>query len=79
MVDGKEMVEFRYTSAHLEEGFPGEVEVTVGYKPTEEAGGRVRLEIELKAELKGGAEETCVNLTNHSYVGFPTLSFGCGC
>ncbi|KAF8536390.1 galactose mutarotase-like domain-containing protein [Trichophaea hybrida] len=52
-IDGKECVVFAYTSPHLDEGFPGEVEVKVRYDATEE-GGKVSMEVEYEARLVGG-------------------------
>jgi aldose 1-epimerase len=55
---------YRLRSAHLEEGFPGEVEVVVRYDVKEKVG-KVEVGIEYEATLVGGAEETVVNITNH--------------
>lgn len=70
--DGVESVEFSYVSPHLDEGYPGEVEVKVIYTAGEvEDQGikKVRLEIEYEARLSAASavDETVVNLTNHSY------------
>ncbi|KAH6654730.1 galactose mutarotase-like domain-containing protein [Truncatella angustata] len=69
-LDGGESVEFKLTSKDGDEGFPGEVVVKVIYTTgTQNVAGKevVVLGIEYEAELVGGAEETVVNLTNHSY------------
>jgi aldose 1-epimerase len=55
---------FRLRSQHLEEGFPGEVEVVVRYEVKEKEG-KTEVAIEYEATLVGGAEETVVNITNH--------------
>ncbi|MTI38928.1 aldose epimerase family protein [Fulvivirga lutimaris] len=51
---------FNYTSPHLEEGYPGNLDVTVTYELTEAN----ELVIEYKAITD---QETVINLTNHSY------------
>ncbi|KAF8253167.1 bifunctional protein GAL10 [Wilcoxina mikolae CBS 423.85] len=71
-VDGKECVVFTYTSPHLDEGFPGEVEVKVRYDATEEDG-KVSVGMEYEARLVGEAEEAVVNITNHSYFNLSDL------
>jgi aldose 1-epimerase len=53
-------VEFRYTSAHMEEGYPGELEIFVCYAVNDHN----ELLIDYLAET---SEPTMVNLTNHSY------------
>ncbi len=71
---GGQAVEFTLTSEDGDQGFPGEVAArvtyTVGNIVDEENGGRevMALVVEYEAELVGGAEETVVNMTNHSYV-----------
>ncbi|KAI1371242.1 aldose 1-epimerase [Hypoxylon crocopeplum] len=76
---GGETVEFVLTSEDGDEGFPGEVLVKVFYtagKITENGKEVTVLSQEYEAELVGGAEETVVNLTNHSYFnlsGGPTI------
>ncbi|KAI5921952.1 aldose-1-epimerase [Camillea tinctor] len=79
-VQGGESVEFTLTSEDGDEGFPGEVVARVIYtasKAVEESGREVTLlGIEYEAELVGGAEETVINMTNHSYfnlTGGPTI------
>ena len=52
-------VEFSRRSPHLEDGFPGDLDVTVRY---ELGDGEVRITYEAVADL-----DTVVNLTNHSY------------
>ncbi|KAI1499129.1 aldose-1-epimerase [Biscogniauxia marginata] len=77
---GGESVEFVLTSEDGDEGFPGEVVARVVYtasKAVEEGGQEVTLlGIEYEAELVGGADETFINMTNHSYfnlTGGPTI------
>lgn len=55
-----------HTSAHLDEGFPGAVDVAVTYTASATAHG-TRIEIDVEARLVGddGVDETCVNVTNH--------------
>lgn len=68
-LNGGESVEFTLTSEDGDEGFPGEVLVKVIYTTgTQNIAGKeaVVLGIEYEAELVSGAEETVVNLTNHS-------------
>ena len=57
--DGPRVV-FRHTSPHLEEGYPGELEVTVAYCMTEDD--ELRIEYEARTD-----RTTPVNLTNHTY------------
>lgn len=69
---GKKAQLFEYTSPHMEEGFPGTVEVRVWYTPATETsdGGveRKSLSVEYEVELVGDeVEETAVNVTNHRY------------
>ncbi|KAI0475246.1 aldose-1-epimerase [Xylariaceae sp. FL0804] len=78
---GGESVEFVLRSEDGDEGFPGEVVARVVYtagKQQEEGGGRevTVLAMEYEAELVGGADETVINMTNHSYFnisGEPTI------
>ncbi|KAI1489939.1 aldose-1-epimerase [Biscogniauxia mediterranea] len=79
-VQGGESVEFVLTSEDGDEGFPGEVVARVTYTASKavEDGGReaTLLGIEYEAELVGGADETVINMTNHSYfnlTGGPTI------
>ncbi|RYP07757.1 hypothetical protein DL765_009022 [Monosporascus sp. GIB2] len=68
---GGETVEFTLTSEDGDEGFPGEVVAKVIYtvgKTVEDGKEVTVLVMEWEAELVGGAEETVVNMTNHSYV-----------
>ncbi|KAI0129156.1 galactose mutarotase-like domain-containing protein [Xylariales sp. AK1849] len=78
-LEGGESVEFRLTSEDGDEGFPGEVLVKVVYTTGIQKvdGSEVTvLGMEYEAELDGGAEETAINMTNHSYfnlTGGPTI------
>lgn len=69
--EGGESVRFSLVSEDGDEGFPGTVEASVVYT----AGKRVEggkevtvLGMEYEAKLTGGAEETVINMTNHSCV-----------
>lgn len=67
---GGESVSFALVSHDGDEGFPGTVEATVTYTAaTQRVDGREArvLAIEYEARLVGDADETPVNLTNHSY------------
>ncbi|KAI6083412.1 galactose mutarotase-like protein [Hypoxylon rubiginosum] len=67
---GGETVEFTLTSEDGDEGFPGEILVKVFYtagKIVEDGKEITVLGQEYEAELVGGAEETVINMTNHSY------------
>ncbi|UNI17510.1 Aldose 1-epimerase [Purpureocillium takamizusanense] len=69
-VEGGETVVFSLRSDDGDEGFPGDVEATVTYTAgTQVVEGKTAtvLGIEYEARLVGGAEETVVNMTNHSY------------
>ncbi|OTA66155.1 galactose mutarotase-like protein [Hypoxylon sp. EC38] len=76
---GGETVEFTLTSEDGDEGFPGELLVKVFYtagKVVENGKEVTVLGQEYEAELAGGAEETVINMTNHSYFnlsGGPTI------
>lgn len=68
-LQGGESVTFTLTSEDGEEGFPGTVEAKVTYTTgTQTINGKeaVVLGIEYEAQLTGGAEETAINMTNHS-------------
>ncbi len=68
-VEGGESVKFTLVSEDGDEGFPGTVEATVVYTGgTQKEGGKevIVLGIEYVAELVGGADETAINMTNHS-------------
>jgi aldose 1-epimerase len=69
-LNGGESVMFRLKSEDGDEGFPGTVEARVTYTTgtqTTSDGRNVRvLGIEYEAELLGGADETVINMTNHS-------------
>ncbi len=60
LLDDKAIVEFSTTSAHLEQGFPGELTLKVVYTFDETK----QLSIEYFAET---TEDTIISLTNHSY------------
>ncbi|KAI1166000.1 galactose mutarotase-like domain-containing protein [Nemania serpens] len=69
-LQGGETVEFTLRSKDGDEGFPGEVLVKVIYttgKISEGGHEAVVLSLEYEAELVGGAEETVINMTNHTY------------
>uniref|UniRef100_L2FP43 Bifunctional protein gal10 n=1 Tax=Colletotrichum fructicola (strain Nara gc5) TaxID=1213859 RepID=L2FP43_COLFN len=67
---GGESVEFSLTSEDGDEGFPGTVKATVIYTAgTQEVDGKEVsvLGMEYEAKLVDGADETAINMTNHSY------------
>lgn len=72
-VSGRETVVYKYHSVHMEEGFPGTVDVSVAYTAYEEPTGeegvtKTVLEMEYEANLVGeDVQETAVNMTNHRY------------
>ncbi|TGJ84578.1 hypothetical protein E0Z10_g4211 [Xylaria hypoxylon] len=69
-LQGGESVEFTLRSEDGDEGFPGEVLAKVIYTTGKiNNGGKEAtiLGIEYEAELVSGAEETVINMTNHSY------------
>ncbi|KPM44274.1 hypothetical protein AK830_g2283 [Neonectria ditissima] len=78
-LDGGESVRFTLVSEDGDEGYPGTVEATIVYTTgTELIGGKTAtvLAVDYEAKLVGGADETVVNLTNHSYfnlAGAPTI------
>lgn len=67
----RETVVYKYTSPHMDENFPGTVEVEVAYtayeEPSAEEGVTVTvLEMDYEAKLVGDeVEETAINMTNH--------------
>ncbi|KAL7273086.1 hypothetical protein RUND412_004084 [Rhizina undulata] len=68
--NGRETAVYTYVSPHLDQGYPGVVEVEVaytGYEKEENGVKKVVLEVEYEAKLVDGAEETPLNITNHSY------------
>ena len=68
---GGESVKFSLTSPDGDEGFPGTVEVSVVYtvgKQQQDGKEVVVLAFEYEAELVDGADETVINMTNHSWV-----------
>lgn len=66
--EGGESVVFRIRSEDGDEGFPGTVEASVVYTAGKTAGGATVLAMEYEAKLVEGADETVINMTNHSYV-----------
>lgn len=71
-LEGGESVAFTLTSEDGDEGYPGTVEVrviyTTGIQRGAEGGKDVNvLGIEYEAKLVDGADETAINMTNHSY------------
>jgi len=70
-LEGGESVKFSLRSEDGDEGFPGTVEATVVYTAGTQTvdGNKVTvLGIEYEAQLVGGADETVINMTNHSCV-----------
>lgn len=71
-LEGGESVVFKLTSKDGDEGYPGTVDVSVTYTTGTQktSDGKIAnvLGIEYQAELIEGADETVVNITNHSYV-----------
>jgi aldose 1-epimerase len=68
-IDGGESVKFTLVSPDGDEGFPGEVEASVVYtvgKQVQDGKEVIVLGIEYEAELLSGADETVINMTNHS-------------
>lgn len=69
-LEGGESVKFKLMSPDGDEGFPGTVEATVVYttgKQAQDGKEVLVLGIEYEAELVGDADETVINMTNHSY------------
>ncbi|KYK54850.1 aldose-1-epimerase [Drechmeria coniospora] len=69
-LEGGESVTFTLVSEDGDEGFPGTVEARVTYTTgTQRLHGQeaIVLGIEYEASLVGGADETVINMTNHSY------------
>jgi aldose 1-epimerase len=69
-LEGGESVKFTLVSPDGDEGFPGTVEASVVYttgKQTENGKDVVVVAFEYEAKLTGGADETVINMTNHSY------------
>jgi aldose 1-epimerase len=69
-LEGAESVKFTLVSEDGDEGFPGTVEASVVYttgKQVQDGKEVVVLGMEYEAELTGGADETVINMTNHSY------------
>jgi aldose 1-epimerase len=70
LTEGGESVKFSLTSPDGDEGFPGTVEASVVYtvgKQQQDGKEVVVLAFEYEAELVAGADETVINMTNHSY------------
>lgn len=69
-MEGGESVVFKLKSEDGDEGYPGTVNVSCTYTAgtqTSADGKEVRvLGFEYEVELVGGADETVVNVTNHS-------------
>ncbi|KAL2134916.1 hypothetical protein VTI74DRAFT_10408 [Chaetomium olivicolor] len=78
-LEGGESVKFTLVSEDGDEGFPGTVEASVVYtvgKQQQDGKEVIVLGMEYEAELVGGADETVINMTNHSYfnlTGGPTI------
>lgn len=73
-LEGGESVKFTLVSPDGDEGFPGKVVATVVYtvgKQKQEGKEVLVLGMEYEAELVDGADETVINMTNHSYVPHP--------
>ncbi len=71
-LEGGETVAFTLTSPDGEEGYPGTLEVTVFYTTGTQPGAEngkdaVVLAMEYEAKLVDGADETVINMTNHTY------------
>lgn len=64
--EGGESVRFSLVSEDGDEGFPGTVEASVVYTAGKDEEGATLLGMEYQAELVGGADETVINMTNHS-------------
>lgn len=68
-LEGGESVKFSLVSPDGDEGFPGTVETSVVYtvgKQVQDGKEVLVLGFEYEAELVGGADETVINMTNHS-------------
>jgi aldose 1-epimerase len=69
-LQGGESVEFTIVSKDGDQGYPGTIEAKVIYTTgTQNVGGKeaIVLGIEYEAKLVDGADETVLNMTNHSY------------
>jgi aldose 1-epimerase len=80
-MQGGESVRFTLRSEDGDEGFPGDVDASVVYttgtQTTEDGKEVAVLAIDYEAQLVGGADETAINMTNHSYFnlsGEPTIA-----
>ena len=68
-LSGGESVKFKLVSPDGDEGFPGTVEASVVYTVStqlEDGKEVLLLSMEYEAELVDGADETVINMTNHS-------------
>ncbi|EEY16975.1 bifunctional protein GAL10 [Verticillium alfalfae VaMs.102] len=78
-LEGGESVQFSLLSEDGDEGYPGSVETIITYTAgvQKQNGKEVNvLGIDYETKLVGGADETAINLTNHSYfnlTGGPTI------
>ncbi|KIH93037.1 aldose 1-epimerase [Sporothrix brasiliensis 5110] len=76
---GGETVQFTLVSPDGDEGYPGTVNVSVKYSvgkqklPEKDGVEATVLVIEYEAELVDGADETVINMTNHSYFNLGNL------
>ena len=81
LTTGGESVQFTLVSPDGDEGYPGTVKATVTYAAGKQPlagseGEATVLVMEYEAELIDGADETVINMTNHSYFnlgGAPTI------
>ncbi|POS77025.1 aldose 1-epimerase [Diaporthe helianthi] len=64
---GGEGVRFSLHSPDGDEGFPGTVDASVVYTAGKDDKGATLLGMEYEATLVDGADETVINMTNHSY------------
>jgi aldose 1-epimerase len=75
-VDGlrdAESIKFSLLSEDGDEGYPGAVQASAVYtvgKQDQDGKEVTVLDLDYEAELVGGADETVINMTNHSYVYF---------
>ncbi|ORY75455.1 galactose mutarotase-like domain-containing protein [Protomyces lactucae-debilis] len=62
-----QVVTYTLLDTHKETSFPGTVQVTAKYTLHETGENSIALDVEYSAVLVGDADETLINLTNHSY------------